>query len=248
MSTDYAEKEREFIDGLEAGTGRTLGAWMAAIDAEALPHRNDIIDWLRGQGFSFARASWLERIHHNGGRRIYLDAPLQAVAETPKRPEKSAKSDTAVPPASAAGGRGASERLSRAPDANRPTATAHQPSGDAALEPLLAKAKAYRPLARFVLSEIAKAVPAAIFTARETHVSIGAPAEFAVLAISARDVTLGLAGGSRLFDDRIRKAKFSAQYPGVSPGITHMAVLTDAREVDSMLIGLIASAAGNVRE
>ena len=66
MSTDYAAKEREFLDSLKADTGRDLSEWMAAIRAQALPHRNDIIDWLRQQGFMFSRASWLERIHNAG--------------------------------------------------------------------------------------------------------------------------------------------------------------------------------------
>jgi len=74
MAIDYGEKERAFIDGLKENTGRDLSAWMAAISAEALPHRNHIIDWLRRQGFMFSKASWLERIHHNGGRPIYADS------------------------------------------------------------------------------------------------------------------------------------------------------------------------------
>src|SRR6476659_8716110 len=75
MSTDYAAKEREFLDSLKADTGRDLSEWMAAIRAQALPHRNDIIDWLRQQGFMFSRASWLERIHNNAGRPIYPRQP-----------------------------------------------------------------------------------------------------------------------------------------------------------------------------
>ncbi len=75
MATDFGEKERAFIDGLKENTGRDLGEWMQAIAAEALPNRNDIIDWLRHKGFMFSKASWLERIHHNGGRPIYADSP-----------------------------------------------------------------------------------------------------------------------------------------------------------------------------
>ena len=67
MATDFGEKERAFIDGLKENTGRDLGEWMQAITAAGLPHRNDIIDWLRHKGFMFSKASWLERIHHNGG-------------------------------------------------------------------------------------------------------------------------------------------------------------------------------------
>ena len=37
-----------------------------------LSDKNEIIDWLREQSLPFARASWLERIHRNGGKPIYL--------------------------------------------------------------------------------------------------------------------------------------------------------------------------------
>src|SRR5690349_2173712 len=78
MSTDYAEKERDFIAGLAEDTGRDLAGWMAAIAETGLTERNAIIDWLRHQGFQFSWASWLERIHHNGGRLIYADASARA--------------------------------------------------------------------------------------------------------------------------------------------------------------------------
>lgn len=70
MATDYAGKEKEFIASLGPDTGRDLDGWMQAISGADLAHRNDIIDWLRQNGFTFANASWLERIHHNGGRLI----------------------------------------------------------------------------------------------------------------------------------------------------------------------------------
>jgi hypothetical protein len=73
MSTDYAEKERDFVASLDADTGRDLAGWMTAISNSGHTERNAIIDWLRLQGFQFAWASWLERIHHNGGRLIYAD-------------------------------------------------------------------------------------------------------------------------------------------------------------------------------
>ncbi len=39
MAIDYGAKEREFLDSLESDTGRTLAAWMAAIDAAGLSER-----------------------------------------------------------------------------------------------------------------------------------------------------------------------------------------------------------------
>ncbi|MFX8230931.1 hypothetical protein ABTL16_19260, partial [Acinetobacter baumannii] len=71
MVTHFTAKERAFIEALKADTGRDLGSWMAAIRASGYTGRNDVIDWLRQQGFTFAHASWLERIHHNGGKLIY---------------------------------------------------------------------------------------------------------------------------------------------------------------------------------
>ncbi len=72
MSRKHAELEREFIEELANRTGSTLSEWMTAIDGTGIADRNAIIDWLRPQGLTFAHASWLERIHHNGGRPIYV--------------------------------------------------------------------------------------------------------------------------------------------------------------------------------
>src|SRR5262245_32904268 len=70
MAKDEHE-EREFLAGLKARTGRDLAEWMAAIAAQGFHDKNEIIDWLRTQGLPFARASWLERIHRNGGKPIH---------------------------------------------------------------------------------------------------------------------------------------------------------------------------------
>lgn len=84
MARDLAEQERAFVDALAADTGRDLGAWMDAIAQSGHTARNDIIDWLRLQGFAFSNASWLERIHHNRGRLIY--APEETRASSAERP------------------------------------------------------------------------------------------------------------------------------------------------------------------
>ena len=97
MATDYGEKERAFIDGLKENTGRDLGEWMQAIAATGLLQRNDIIDWLRHKGFMFSKASWLERIHHNGGKPIYADVPKEAAPRRPPRRRES-KPATILPP------------------------------------------------------------------------------------------------------------------------------------------------------
>ena len=76
MAADYAEKEREFLDSLEADTGKDLGAWMAAISGAGLGHRNDIIDWLRRQGFTFSRASNFISLVRNQSRGSSDPEPL----------------------------------------------------------------------------------------------------------------------------------------------------------------------------
>jgi hypothetical protein len=88
MARDEQEEEREFLADLEARTGRTLSDWMAAIAAQGFSDKNETIDWLREQGIPFARASWLERIHSNGGKPIYLHQPPKAAEVKPPMPLK----------------------------------------------------------------------------------------------------------------------------------------------------------------
>jgi hypothetical protein len=216
MATDEREEERGFLDGLEARTGRDLAEWMAAIAAQGFADKNETIDWLRSQGFPFARASWLERIHSNGGRPIYAHAPA-----TP---------DAAV----------GHQRPAADPPAAR-AAPAEQPEA-AALEKLVAAAKGYRPLYHLLEAEIRQALPAAAFTARSGCISIGAPREFAAIAPHATGLRLGLDLGDRPFDDGLQKAKIR----GAGPALTHMAVLTDARQVGQDLLNLIKTANGRV--
>ena len=83
MTRKHFELEREFIGDLEGRTGRTLPGWMAVIDAAGVVGKNEIIDWLRPQGFTFAHASWLERIHNNSGRPIYSEPPMGTVRSPP---------------------------------------------------------------------------------------------------------------------------------------------------------------------
>lgn len=232
MSTDYAEKERQFIDSLETDTGRDLAGWMAAISEQRLGHRNDIIDWLRQQRFTFSKASWLERIHHNGGQPIYAEKPdLRALAaeafDPPPRPARERTPDKVAAP---------SPPPPRAEPP--PIETAPQPAA-ADLEALLAKGKAFRPLAQHLLKVISAATPHLVVTTRGALVSLGAPREFAVLAVSAKDVRLGLALGDASPRDGLEPARI----PGAGPDITHMSALTDVRRIDQELHAHIATAA-----
>ena len=238
MSTDYAAKEREFLATLAADTGRDLGAWMAEISAKGITDKNDIIDWLRREGFPFWKASWLERVHHNGGRPLYGSEPDAAGCR---------QSPVAVPEEPL--GTGASLRPGASPLSIPPSASpalagpiAPPAPSPASLEELLARAKAYRPLAVFLMSAIGRAVPEARFAARGAHITVAAPGEFAAIGVSARELRLGLALGVTPPSpalERLRPTNAAARLP---PGMTHVAVLTDARQVDADLLALIAAA------
>ncbi len=222
MANDEREEERTFLDGLKARTGRDLAEWMAAIAAQGFNDKNQTIDWLRGQGFAFARASWLERIHSNGGKPIYAHSSTPAAAAAaPAAPPKAAP-----PPAAPAN-----------------AAAQNQGAGDAVgLEKLISAAKGYRPLYQLFETEVRKAVPAVAFTARAAYISLGAPAEFAALVPHASGLRLGFDLGDRPFDDQLQKAKIK----GAGAGITHMMVVTDARQVGEDLLTLIRTANGRV--
>jgi hypothetical protein len=211
MSADEREEERRFLGELKARSGRDLAEWMAAISAQAFADKNDTIDWLRAQGFPFARASWLERIHTNGGKPIY--------AGEPPRPAPAPR-----------------------PQPDRPKARELTPKETAALETLVAAAKGYRPLYRLLEAEIRRALPGVTIAPRPGYVSIGAPREFAAITLHASELRLGLDLGERAFDAQLQRSKLKG--PGVA--ITHMLVLTDARQVNADLLALLAAANARV--
>ncbi len=228
MATDFGEKERAFIDGLKENTGRDLAEWMQEIATSGQLHRNDIIDWLRHKGLMFSRASWLERIHHNGGKPIYADAPKDAPRSRPRRRREGVLATT-LPIASPAADT----------PAPVPPPPVSAPSSD--IDALLAKAKAYRPLAQHVLAKIKSVRPAAGFTARDSAIAIGDPNVFAALGISAKELRLHLALGEHPFDDVVRKGQAGGGL-GKGEALTHMLVLTDARQIDQRLLELVALA------
>jgi hypothetical protein len=216
MAADERQEEQRFLAELKARSGRTLADWMALISAQNFSDKNETIDWLRAQGFAFARASWLERIHSNGGRPIYQETAERAPRSAPRpRPEKVAPqpSPRGPPP--------------------RP-----EPGEAARLEKLIAQAKGYRPLYLMLETEIKRAIPGLRLSPAPTHISLAAPAEFAAVALSASEVRLGLALGEHAFDARVERAKLK----GLGCHITHMVVITDARQVNADLISLVLAA------
>ena len=223
MARDEATEEREFLADLTPRTGLDLAAWMSAISAKGFADKNETIDWLRAQGFPFARASWLERIHSNGGRPIYLDGvaaqptpaaePEAHAAPSPPRPKPAKEEPPAVPVAD-----------------------------EKALDALVAAAKGYRPLYRMLEGLIRHAVPTAVFGPRGQLISVGGPQEFAVVQPTSTEIRVGLDLGSRPHDANLVPPRIK----GVGPRITHMIVLKDARQVNAELQALIAAAHSQV--
>jgi hypothetical protein len=233
MPTDYGEKERAFIDGLKENTGRDLAEWMQAIASSGQLQRNDIIDWLRHKGLMFSKASWLERIHHNGGKPIYADAPKESA---PRRPPRRRREGVLAGAFATTGAPASAPAPAAAPAAPPPP---QQPASD--LDALLAKAKAYRPLAQLVLAKIKSVRADAQFSPREGAVVIGDPNVFATLGITAKELRLHLALGEHPFDDVVKKGQAGGGL-GKGEALSHMLVLTDARQVDQRLMDLVALA------
>jgi hypothetical protein len=225
MSTDYAEMERDFVASLKEDTGRDLAGWMVAIGECGHSDRNAIIDWLRHQGFQFSWASWLERIHHNGGRLIYADdvghAPPIVPAKPPDVTMHATRSFPNVP------------RPSPPPRVMNPAVPGHD------VERLLADAKGLRPLADLVLREVARTVPDVEFTAKSSFIAIGAPQTFAALVPSPKALRLyanfGAAG--------VHRAKAADAVNRSATTFSEVLVLDDARSIDEDFLRLIRAAA-----
>ena len=209
MARDEEEEEREFLADLEARTGRNLAEWMAAIAARNFSDKNEAIDWLRGQRIPFARASWLERIHSNGGRPIYLHQLPKPSGEKKLQPP-------------------APKRAPSAPSARE----------IADLDRLLAAGKGYRPLYQMLEAEIRGAVGDLSVRPKAGYISLGAPREFAAVTLYATELRVGLDLGDRPHDAQLQTPRMR----GPGPAISHMVVLTDARQVNAGLLNLIKAA------
>ncbi len=239
MSRDYAEKEREFIESLKDDTGRDLAEWMRVIEAQEFDHRNDIIDWLRQQGFLFAWASWLERIYHNGGKPIYYDEPAARPisnalpADVPKLTQtpSTAKVSSDPPP--------------RPPPASAPSAST-VPGGEnlaPEIKSLIASARAYAPLAGYVIRRIKGAIPNTQFKAGPKHISMHTgPEPFALLAIGAKDLKIAFPGPPGVYEAPHQKVRLSNLGSPLPTGLTHMILLIDARQIDEAFVDSLIAA------
>lgn len=219
MSTGFSEKERAFVEALAGDTGRDLAQWMAVIAAQDCAHRNDIIDWLRQQGFTFSRASWLERIHHNGGKLIYGEPARPAHAGNRR---KTAAATTDQPPV--------------------PSPPAPRPASDQDIDTLLLAAKAYRPLAQALLRDILAAVPGADAAAVGGVIVFSHARPFAAVAPSSRDVRLYLrfATSDAGVPQGWQKVKLPSGLDSLA-ALTHMLILTDARQINADLRRLVVA-------
>jgi hypothetical protein len=250
VSIDYGEMERQFLETLKADSGRALDEWMAAISAEGLTHRNDIIDWLRRQGFMFSKASWLERIHNNGGKPVYSGA---SKTRSEKRPDTrpAPRPRPAAPPQLRVVASTQSPMPATAPPPEpapvtpppRVTSAAEADGDPAAIDALITRAKAYRPLAAYVIAETRKQVPGVSVLPRDGYLvfRLGS-ADFALLSVNAKELRLGLALKTVPAGTALETAKLPALRG--APAMSHMAVLTDARQITPALLAAIAQAAG----
>lgn len=230
MTSKHAELEKELIDDLLPRTGKTLAQWMAEIDATGLSGKNEIIDWLRPRGFTFSNASWLERIHNNGGRPIYLDGGPRSEPQGQGKPAAmpTPPSGRPSPPSPIAKPRAPLPQVS-------PPLVLPQPGS---LADTLARGKAFRPLAEMVVRQIEAAVPGVALSVADDLVGFGNPRELAVLHVSPRELRLGLALGEQAPGEGMTKARI----PGAGVHITHMVTLTDARQVGPALLEHVRSA------
>ena len=239
MGTDYAGKERAFIAGLEAGTGRGLTSWLAAIAQTGLTDRNDIIDWLRQNRFTFDNASWIERIHHNGGRLVYAEDGERPAAGPPPLPSQRT-AETAVEPLVVAARTAAPATPPVAPPA--PPAASVSMALKADIAEALSAAKGLRPLAELVLRDIRAVFPVTALDVQGPLITLSAPRAY--LALLPGPKALRLYGDFGL-SDAGRTARAEAMMKIASkapPPFASVIVLSDARLVDPTFRGLVQAA------
>ena len=231
MFSDLSEKERAFVADLKAETGHDLEGWLAQVREARLTHRDEIIDWLRQRKFTFARASWIERIHNNNGKLIYGDV-LPARASVP--PTKAAPHSGSVPRELV---------TTRQPLQSTPLPSHAMSAEDSQrdVDHLLQTAKAYRPLAQALIRYILASVPSARIQAVQGRIVGATAAPFASLLPSPRDVRLMLNCRTPISEAWSTPKTLSTLES--AHGLTHMLVLTDARQLDDALKAAICLSA-----
>jgi hypothetical protein len=102
-------------------------------------------------------------------------------------------------------------------------------STDNLLDAQFAKAADMKPLYEQFLEFIGKNFPNSNVLPKKTYVSILENREFAAVNIKPKELRIGLDLGDRPFNSTIEKAKLT----GPMPRISHMFVLTDAKQLNS---------------
>lgn len=115
----------------------------------------------------------------------------------------------------------------------------YQDTGDL-LETQFAKAADMRPLFDELITWIKKHFPNATVLPKKTYVSILENREFAAVNIKPKELRVGLDLGDRPFDEIIEKAKLS----GPMPRISHMFVLTDAKQLGANIVAAMKESHG----
>lgn len=105
-------------------------------------------------------------------------------------------------------------------------------STDNLLDAQFAKAADMKPLYESFLEFVSEHFPSSSVLPKKTYVSILENREFAAVNIKAKELRVGFDLGDRPFDDKIEKAKLT----GPMPRISHMLVLTDAKQLDKSIV------------
>ena len=113
-------------------------------------------------------------------------------------------------------------------------------STDDLLENQFAKAPAMRGLFNAFLDFVTKNFPNASVLPKKTYVSILENREFAAVNIKPKELRIGFDLGDRAFDGTIEKAKLT----GPMPRISHMLVLTDAKQLDASIVDALRQSHG----
>lgn len=108
-------------------------------------------------------------------------------------------------------------------------------STDNLLDAQFAKAVDMKPLFDSFLEFVKKNFPNASVLPKKTYVSILENREFAAVNIKPKELRIGLDLGDRPFDAKIEKAKLT----GPMPRISHMFVLTDAKQLDDSIVEVL---------
>lgn len=108
-------------------------------------------------------------------------------------------------------------------------------SQDDLLENQFAKAPDMRPLYDALIAFVQKNFSDTTILPKKTYVSIVDNREFGAINIKKAELRIGFDLGDRPFDDKVEKAKLT----GPMPRISHMVVVTDARDMNNQVIELL---------